>query len=307
MHRIRLFVAAPRRRPPAGRPRRPGASSGVVVSQVYAGGGNSGASFTHDFVELFNRGSSAVDLDGWTIQYASAAGTTWQTTDPRRLDPARAATTSSSSTRPRPSARRCPTPDAIGTSNLAVSGGKVALVSARHRAHLRRLGRMLLGELARRRPRSATGRPTDYEGSGAAPGAVQHDGGVRDGAGCTDTDVNSADFTAMPRRRATPSTPAATCLQRPAAGGERLRRLPRVDVDIQPVLSARARAADASASARAAAGDTPAAISERVTVVSNNETGYALTVHRSAFTPGRPAARHLRARRRRGAHARRRR
>ena len=56
------------------------ASPDIVVSQVYAGGGNSGASFTHDFVELFNRGSTAVDVSGWTIQYASAGGTTWQAT-----------------------------------------------------------------------------------------------------------------------------------------------------------------------------------------------------------------------------------
>ncbi|MDH1603955.1 MULTISPECIES: hypothetical protein [unclassified Empedobacter] len=29
----------------------------VVISQVYGGGGNSGAKYTHDFIELFNRGS----------------------------------------------------------------------------------------------------------------------------------------------------------------------------------------------------------------------------------------------------------
>src|SRR2546423_5696301 len=57
-----------------------GASSDVVISQVYAGGGNAGASYTNDYVELVNRGSSAVDLSGWTVQYATAAGTTWQTT-----------------------------------------------------------------------------------------------------------------------------------------------------------------------------------------------------------------------------------
>ena len=56
------------------------ASPDVVVGQLYAGGGNAGASFTHDFVELFNRGSTAIDLSGWTVQYASAAGTTWQAT-----------------------------------------------------------------------------------------------------------------------------------------------------------------------------------------------------------------------------------
>ena len=28
--------------------------SGVVISQVYGGGGNAGATHTHDFVELYN-------------------------------------------------------------------------------------------------------------------------------------------------------------------------------------------------------------------------------------------------------------
>ena len=56
------------------------ASLDLAVSQVYAGGGNAGATFTHDFVELFNRGATAIDVGGWTIQYASASGTTWQAT-----------------------------------------------------------------------------------------------------------------------------------------------------------------------------------------------------------------------------------
>ena len=55
-------------------------ASGVVVSQVYGGGGNSGASFRNDYVELFNAGAAAVDLSDWTVQYATAAGTSWQTT-----------------------------------------------------------------------------------------------------------------------------------------------------------------------------------------------------------------------------------
>src|SRR5437773_10345290 len=51
------------------------ASPDIVISQVYGGGGNSGATFTNDFVEIFNRGSSAVSLSGKSIQYASATGT----------------------------------------------------------------------------------------------------------------------------------------------------------------------------------------------------------------------------------------
>ncbi len=55
----------------------PGSGS-IVISQVYGGGGNSGATWKNDFVELYNRGPVAVDVTGWTVQYASAAGTSWQ-------------------------------------------------------------------------------------------------------------------------------------------------------------------------------------------------------------------------------------
>ena len=55
-------------------------SSGVVISQVYGGGGNTGSTYTHDFIELFNAGSSAIDLTGWSVQYASNTGTSWPVT-----------------------------------------------------------------------------------------------------------------------------------------------------------------------------------------------------------------------------------
>ncbi|PKL93187.1 MAG: hypothetical protein CVV20_04940, partial [Gemmatimonadetes bacterium HGW-Gemmatimonadetes-1] len=55
--------------------------SGVVISQVYGGGGNSGATLTNDFIELHNAGTAAVSLDGWSVQYASSAGTTWSRTN----------------------------------------------------------------------------------------------------------------------------------------------------------------------------------------------------------------------------------
>ena len=46
----------------------------VVVSQVYGAGGNSGAVYNADYVELYNAGTAPQDLTGWSVQYASATG-----------------------------------------------------------------------------------------------------------------------------------------------------------------------------------------------------------------------------------------
>src|ERR671930_2279702 len=103
------------------------ASPDLVVGQLFAGGGNANAPYANDFVELFNRGGASVDLGNWSIQYASASGTTWQVTSlTGSVQPgghyliqlASAAAVGAP----------LPTPDATGTTNLAVSGGKVALV-----------------------------------------------------------------------------------------------------------------------------------------------------------------------------------
>src|SRR5207249_585645 len=53
----------------------------IVISQIYGGGGNSGATYKNDFIELFNRGAAPVNVTGWSVQYASATGTTWQVTN----------------------------------------------------------------------------------------------------------------------------------------------------------------------------------------------------------------------------------
>src|SRR5437016_13059599 len=51
-----------------------GSVSSVVISQVYGGGGNSGAQYRQDFIELLNNGQTTVSLAGWSLQYGSAAG-----------------------------------------------------------------------------------------------------------------------------------------------------------------------------------------------------------------------------------------
>lgn len=50
---------------------------GLVLSQLFGGGGNAGAPFRNDYVELHNAGPTPRALTGMSIQYAPATGTTW--------------------------------------------------------------------------------------------------------------------------------------------------------------------------------------------------------------------------------------
>ena len=47
----------------------------MKISQVYGGGGNAGADYRNDFIELFNRSAPDVSVAGWSVQYAAATGT----------------------------------------------------------------------------------------------------------------------------------------------------------------------------------------------------------------------------------------
>jgi predicted extracellular nuclease len=107
-------------------------SAQVVISQVYGGGGNANAVWTHDFVELFNRGATAQDLTGWSIQYTSANGNTWGSNSfalpPVTLQPGQyfLIQLASGGSNGAP----LPTPDAsAGTINMAAASGKVLLAS----------------------------------------------------------------------------------------------------------------------------------------------------------------------------------
>src|SRR2546421_6289878 len=105
------------------------ASPDVVISQVYGGGGNSGATYTNDFIELANRGTAPVDLSGWSVQYASAAGTSYQVTAltgsvaPGAHYLVQEAQGTGGTT-------PLPTPDATGTIAMAAGSGKVAVVTS---------------------------------------------------------------------------------------------------------------------------------------------------------------------------------
>ena len=51
------------------------ASAGLVINEVYGGGGNSGAAYTNDFIELHNPSSLPISVNGLSLQYRAAAGT----------------------------------------------------------------------------------------------------------------------------------------------------------------------------------------------------------------------------------------
>ncbi|MFG3136282.1 endonuclease/exonuclease/phosphatase family protein [Streptomyces sp. NPDC048211] len=106
-------------------------SSTAVISEVYGGGGNSGATLTRDFVELANSGSAAYDLSGFSVQYlpgSPSAGSLWQVSaltgsvaPGGRYLVAQAAGTGGTVA--------LPAPDATGTVAMSAASGTIALVS----------------------------------------------------------------------------------------------------------------------------------------------------------------------------------
>jgi len=45
-------------------------ANGIVISQIYGGGGNAGSTFRNDFIEIFNADGATVNLSGWSVQYS---------------------------------------------------------------------------------------------------------------------------------------------------------------------------------------------------------------------------------------------
>ncbi len=50
-------------------------AANLVINQVYGGGGNAGAVYKNDFIELYNNENTPVNLSGWSVQYAGPTGT----------------------------------------------------------------------------------------------------------------------------------------------------------------------------------------------------------------------------------------
>jgi len=109
------------------------AAAQVRISQVYTAGGTVGAPLLSDYVELYNSGLVATDLTGWSVQYASAAGSTWSVTQLPSvlLQPGQYLLVKELDGTALPSGQTAPlpAPDATGSIGLSTTDGKLALCS----------------------------------------------------------------------------------------------------------------------------------------------------------------------------------
>src|SRR5262249_11774952 len=101
----------------------------LVISQIYGGGGNSGATYQNDFVEVYKPHAPSVKGTRWTIQHASAAGTSWTNIQPIGgvIGPGEYFLVSLGSGGA--NGAPLPTPNISGSINMGFNAGKVALVS----------------------------------------------------------------------------------------------------------------------------------------------------------------------------------
>ena len=189
--------------------------SNLVISQVYGGGGNAGATYTNDFVELYNPTNAPISLSGYSIQYASKnsvsvtlSGTSAITNLTGTISAGKYFLISLASGGVNGIA--LPTSDINNAAtNMSGTDGKVWLCNSTTGLTLGTAGS----------PTSTTnvidlvgfGVANYYEGTSAAPAPSNTTSIKRASNGCTDSNNNSADFVsgvASPRNSA---TAANTC------------------------------------------------------------------------------------------------
>lgn len=187
-------------------------SPNLVISQIYGAGGNAGGVYRNDYIEIFNRGETAVTAVGWSVQYGSASSAAaWSgksalptfTVEPGQYVLIQEQSGGSNGV-------LLPTPVIVPAAGFNASGttGKIALVSD-------------TVTLSGATP--ATANVVDLVGFGTANG---FEGAVapapsatlalfRKNSGCTDTDMNSTDFaTGAPAPRTSDSA-RNTCMALP--------------------------------------------------------------------------------------------
>nr|WP_241965192.1 ExeM/NucH family extracellular endonuclease [Microbacterium telephonicum] len=166
------------------------ADADLVISEVYGGGGNNGAAFNQDFIELANVGDAPAVLTDYSVQYASAGGTSWQVTALGDIElPAGGRLLigqafGSNTTLPAIAA------DVTGTVAMSGTGGKVALVQGTAALS----GATGIAELPAVVDLVGWGAANAYAGTAPAPATTNATSVSRDAAAANTAD-NAADFT----------------------------------------------------------------------------------------------------------------
>jgi predicted extracellular nuclease len=193
-----------------------GTQAQVVISQLYGGNGNTYAS---DYVELLNTSTAAVNITGWTVQYASASGTgTFAGNGVATLSGTLQAgqyylvklATSTAGT-------ALPTADATGSLNLSGSAGKVILTTSSTGLACNGYSTVCTSDqLSKIVDLVGYGSTANFFEGTAAPAPSTTTALFRVASGCTDTGNNTADFiTGVPAPRNS-STATINCGVTPA-------------------------------------------------------------------------------------------
>ncbi len=171
------------------------AANPVRISIVYGGGGNSGAYWRNDFVELFNSSDVAVDIGNWAVLYATSANTSFGSASNYRVVipagstiPACGYYLVQCAAGANTGAQPLPAPDAAGNIAMSATACKIGLVSSG-----------ITGSCAT--PfvdLVAVGASSGcWEGAGPTAGTSNTTAAVRKMGGMLDTDNNSSDFVVL--------------------------------------------------------------------------------------------------------------
>ncbi len=161
----------------------------ILISQVYGGGGNAGAPFRNDFIELFNSGNTTVELSGWSVQYASATGTSWSVTNLSSMSLAPGQYYLVQEASGGSAGAPLPTPDASGTIAMAATAGKVGLVgSTTALTGACPSGNSIIDLVGYGSSANC------FRGVGPAPAPSNTMSSSRADNGCSDTQSNASDF-----------------------------------------------------------------------------------------------------------------
>ncbi|MCU1286862.1 MAG: hypothetical protein JWO13_3212 [Acidobacteriales bacterium] len=186
----------------------------VKISQVYGGGGNSGSTYTNDFIEIFNQATTPVNITGWSVQYSSAGATSWAVTKLCAtgatcfLAPGHYFLVQES--KGNGGTTPLPTADVVGDASVAGDGLGIAMSGTQAKVALVASTTPLSGACP------SGGAIADMVGYGVAncsetvptPVVSATTAAVRKGNGCVDTDNNLNDFVIVgpiPRNSASPA------------------------------------------------------------------------------------------------------